>query len=94
MRPLAALLGVLLGSAVAIFTGLTLTLVVYLFLPEYHDRLSQEFLPLLKAVGWSAVLVAAVAGALVSELRQYPKRHLMLAVAAATLVAFAWAYWP
>ncbi len=94
LRPLAALLGILLGSAVAIFAGLTLTLVVYLFLPEYHDRLAGEFIPLLKAVGWSAVLVVTAAAALVTELRQHRLRRVMLAVVAVAVTAFAWAYWP
>lgn len=95
MRPLAALLGILLGSAVAIFAGLALTSIVYyLLLPEYHDRLSVELMPLLKAVGWSVVLVAAAAAAFVTELRGHRLRRVYLAGVGIALAAFAWAYWP
>lgn len=94
MRPLTALLGIVLGSAVAIFAGLSMTLVVYLLLPEYRDRLSGEFAPLLRAIGWTAVLSGAAAAAFVAELRQRPARRLLLLVLLAIIGLFAWVYWP
>ena len=50
MQPLVALIGIVMGSSVALFAGLVMTLVVFLLLPEYRDRLSGEFQPLLAAV--------------------------------------------
>lgn len=94
MRPLAALLGIVLGSAVAIFAGLALTFVVYMLLPEFRDRLSGEFAPLLRAMAWTAVVTAAGAAAFVSELRQHPARRVLLGVLAAVVGLFGWTYWP
>ena len=39
MHPLAMLLGIVMGSAVSITVALVLTLVVFMFLPEYADRI-------------------------------------------------------
>lgn len=94
MRPLAALLGILLGSAAAIFVGLALTLVVYLLLPEYRDRLAGEFPPLLRAVLASGLLSAAAAAAFVGELRGRPWRRIALAVLGLALAGFVAYYWP
>jgi len=94
VRPLAALLGIVLGSTVAMFTGLAMTLVVYLLLPEYHERLSGEQAPLLKAVVWVAVLVAAAAAAFIGEVKARSWRRTAQASLAVALAAFAWYYWP
>lgn len=83
-----------LGSAVAIFAGLLLTLVVYLLLPEYRDRLSGEFVPLLKASGWAAVLSGSAALAFFSELKALAWRRAAQVCLAVVVVSFAWAYWP
>lgn len=91
---MSALLGVVLGSAVAIFAGLALTLVVYLMLPEYRDRLSGEFIPLLKASGFAAVLSASAALAFFSELKGLAWRRRAQVALAAVFAAFVWAYWP
>ena len=94
MRPWATLLGVVMGSAVALFVGLAMTLVVYLLLPEFHDRLAGEFRPLLAAVAWAAALVAVSSPAFAGELKGWPGRHLVQAGLAMLLVAFGWTYWP
>jgi hypothetical protein len=91
---LATLLGVVMGSAVALFVGLAMTLVVYLLLPEFHDRLAGEFRPLLAAVAWAASLVAASGLAFAGELKAWPRRRLAQAGLAVLLVAFGWSYWP
>lgn len=94
MKPLAALLGILMGSLVAIFAGLAMTMAVYLLLPEYHDRLAGERAPLLKAVAWTACLSAVAAMAFIGEIRsRHWRRGVQLALAV-LLVAFAAAYWP
>ena len=82
------------GSSVALFVGLAMTLVVYLLLPEFHDRLAGEFRPLLAAVAWAAALVAASSLAFVGQLKAWPRRHLAQAGLAVLLLAFGWTYWP
>jgi hypothetical protein len=94
MRPWATLLGIIMGSTVALFAGLAMTLIVYLFLPEFHDRLSGEFGPLLMAVGWAASLAGLSAAAFVGELRGRPWRRLVQGALVVLLVAFGWSYWP
>jgi hypothetical protein len=82
------------GSSVALFVGLAMTLVVYLLLPEFHDRLAGEFRPLLTAVAWAAALVCASALAFAGELKGWPRRRLVQVALAMLLVTFGWAYWP
>ena len=50
MRPLAVLIGIVMGSAVSLAVGLGLTWVTLQFLPEYADQLSQERAPLGQAI--------------------------------------------
>jgi hypothetical protein len=94
MRPLTALLGVVMGSAVALLAGLFMTLLVYLLLPEFHDRLSGEYRPLLLSIAWAALLTAVSATAFYSELRssswRLPARLGLLCV----MGAVGWHYWP
>jgi heme/copper-type cytochrome/quinol oxidase subunit 3 len=94
MRPLAALLGIFMGSAVAIFVGLTLTYVVFLLLPEYHKELGGEFRPLLQAIAWTALLAAASAAAFLGEIRQRPWRYAAQVAVVLALVGVAWRYLP
>lgn len=94
MRPLATLLGIVLGSSVALFAGLAMTLVVYLLLPEFHDRLAGEFRPLLAAVAWTAGLAGVAALAFAGELKGLPWRRVAQGGLAVVLLAFGWAYWP
>jgi len=82
------------GSTVALFAGLAMTLIVYLLLPEFHDRLAGEFRPLLVAVGWAAALAALSAVAFAGELKGRPWRRLAQGGLLVLLVAFAWSYWP
>jgi hypothetical protein len=94
MKPLAALLGVLMGSLVAMFVDSAMTMTVYLLLPEYHDRLAGEQGPLLKAVVWTACLSSVAALAFLGEIRGRRWRWGVQLVLACLLAAFAMAYWP
>lgn len=94
MKPLAALLGIVMGSLVAMFAGLAMTLAVYLLLPEYHDRLSGEWGPLLRAVGWTAILSLVAAGAFLGEIRGRRWRRGAQVALGLMLAAFAAMYWP
>jgi hypothetical protein len=94
MRPLAVLLGIVMGSAVALCGGLVLTFLVFLLLPEFHDELSGEFVPLLQAIAWAALLAAAAASAFVGEIRDRAWRHLAQVATVVALVGIGWRYWP
>jgi hypothetical protein len=94
MRPLAALLAILMGSAVALATGLLMTLIVILFLPAQEARFAPELPVLIRAVAVFTVFAAATAASFYGEQRQ---RAWRLGAHAATLAMFAvtvWLYWP
>ena len=94
MRPLAALLAILMGSAVALATGLLLTWIVILFLPAEEARFAPEHAALVRAVLVFTAFAAATAASFYGEQRE---RRWRLAVHAATLAMFAltvWLYWP
>ncbi len=94
MRPLAVLLGIVMGSAVALFGGLVLTLLVFLLLPEFREELSAEFVPLLQAIAWAALLAAASVAAFVGEVRNLAWRRGAQVATVAALVGIGWRYWP
>lgn len=94
MRPLTALLGILMGSAVALASGLLMTWIVILFLPAEEARFAPEHAPLLRAIAVFTLFSAASAGSFYGELRE---RAWRLAAHGATLAALAmalWMYWP
>jgi hypothetical protein len=94
MRPLAALLAILTGSAVALALGLLLTWVVILFLPAEQARFAPEHAALVRAVLVFSAFAAVSAGSFYAEQRE---RRWRLAAHAATLAMFAltvWLYWP
>ncbi|HXO14835.1 MAG TPA: hypothetical protein VN835_00720 [Steroidobacteraceae bacterium] len=94
MRPLTALLGIVMGSAVALATGLLMTWIVILFLPADQARFAPEHAPLLRAVAVFTLFSAASAGSFYGELRGRSWRP---AAHGATLVMLAvavWMYWP
>lgn len=94
MRPWATLLGIVMGSTVAMLAGLTMTLAVYLLLPEFHDRLAGEFRPLLGAVAWAASLAGLSALSFIGELKGWRGRKVAQAGLAIALMGFGWSYWP
>ena len=94
MKPLTVLLGIVLGSALALAVSLTMTGVVFMLLPEYSARLQGEELPLLKAQAWSWSIAAVAGSSFIGELRgrawRWPAEILLLLL----LAALAWRYWP
>jgi hypothetical protein len=94
LRPLAALIGITLGSAVAMFAGLGMTLVVFWLLPEYQARLAGEFRPLYMAVAWTGSLSLIAAGAFYTETQRLSWRWPARLLLATMIVAIAMAYWP
>lgn len=94
MRPLTVLIGIVMGSSVSLAVGLVLTWVVFLFLPEYSDRLAPERASLAQAIGIFTLLAAVAVLSFYGDLRRRPWRtaaHLALVGALALAV---WTYWP
>ena len=94
MKPLAALLAILTGSAVALATGLLMTFIVILFLPADQARFAPELPVLIRAVVVFTVFAAVTAASFYGEQRE---RRWRLGAHAATLAMFAvtvWLYWP
>jgi hypothetical protein len=94
MRPLTVLLGIVMGSAVSITVALTLTLVVFLALPDQAERLQSEFAPLLRNLGGSFMLAAIAVASFYGELRNRPWRTTAHAALISVLLATAWLAWP
>jgi len=94
MRPLAALLAILMGSAVALASGLIMTWIVILLLPADEARFAPEQPALIRAVVVFTLFAALTAGSFYGEQRE---RRWRLGAHAATLAMFAvavWLYWP
>jgi len=94
MRPMAALLAILAGSAVALAIGLLLTWVVVLLLPADEARFAPEQAVLVRAV---LVFTAFAAFTSASFYAQQRERSWRPAAHAASLAMFGvvlWLYWP
>ena len=94
MRPLAALLAILMGSAVALASGLLLTWIVILFLPAEQARFAPEHAALVRAVLVFTTFAAITAASFYGEQLE---RRWRLAAHAATLAMVTlavWLYWP
>lgn len=94
MQPLAALFGVIMGSSVALLAGLIMTLLVFLLLPEFHDRLSGEFRSLLQAIAWAVLLTATSVGAFWAQMKRHAWRLPAALLMFAALLLVGWNYWP
>ena len=94
MKPLAVLIGIVMGSAVSLAVGLLMTMTVILLIPEHADRLAAEKLPLVKAILAFSLLSAAAGASFYGEIRtrrwRFPAHAVMVAVLATTV----WMYWP
>jgi hypothetical protein len=94
LRPLAVLLGIAVGSTGSLFVGLSLTAIVFLLLPEYQDRFSGEWRPLLTGIALTSVLTAIAAASFIGELRAWRSRHVMQCLLALAIGLVLWRYWP
>jgi hypothetical protein len=94
MKPLAMLIGIVMGSAVSITVALALTLVVFLFLPEYAPRIGEEFPPLLRALAGAALLALVSGASFYGEVRSARWRWAPQTALALLLVLIGWIMWP
>ena len=94
VRPLTALLGIVMGSAVALATGLLMTWIVILFLPADQARFAPEHAPLLRAVAVFTLFSAASAGSFYGELRGRSWRPAAHGATLGMLAVAVWMYWP
>jgi len=94
MRPLAALLAILAGSAIALAVGLLMTFIVILFLPADEARFAPERPALLRAVLVFGAFALVSSSSFYGQQRE---RRWRFAAHTATLAMFAvavWLYWP
>lgn len=94
MRPLTVLIGIVMGSTVSLAVGLVLTWIVFLFLPEYSERLDPERGPLVQAMGIFGLLAAAAVLSFYGELRGRSWRFAAHSAMVLMLAVAVWAYWP
>lgn len=94
MRPLSVLLGIVLGSAVSITVALVLTLVVFLMLPEFAERIGEEFPPLLRTLAGSALIAVVSAIGFYGELKETVWRRIPQLVLVLLLGFIGWLVWP
>lgn len=94
MKPLTALLAILAGSALALATGLIMTWIVILLLPEDEQRFAPEHAHLVRAILVFALFAGVTGASFYGQLRE---RRWRGAAHGATLAVFAlvvWLYWP
>jgi hypothetical protein len=94
MKPLTVLLGIVMGSAVALAVCLGMTGIVFLLLPDYSARLAGEQAPLLRGLLWSWALAALSAASFLGELRHRTWRAFPQLALLMLLAALGWRYWP
>lgn len=94
MSPLAALTAILMGSAVAITTGLLMVLAVYGILGSDYPRLAAETPTLLRSLGLFAVFTAISVSAFLGAVRHRAWRWYAQAGMYGWIAVIVWAYWP
>jgi hypothetical protein len=94
LRPLAVLLGIVMGSTVSIAVGLAMTLVVFALLPEHADRIDAEFAPLLRMLAAMTLAAVAAVASFYGELRDRAWRYGAHAGLAVVMAVTIFLYWP
>ena len=94
MRPLAVLLGIVMGSTVSIAAGLGMTLIVFMVLRDQSARLADEFVPLLRYLAWTSVLAGVSVLSFYGELRNCAWRYRAHIGLLVTFVVVFWVFWP
>jgi hypothetical protein len=91
---MAVLIGIIMGSAIALTASLSMSAIVFLLLPEYSARLASERWPLIKGLLWAWSLTAVASISFIGELRDRRWRFGTQTMLAAMLTALGWIYWP
>ncbi|MEJ0005202.1 MAG: hypothetical protein WDM77_02105 [Steroidobacteraceae bacterium] len=95
MRPLAVLIGIIMGSTFTLFFGLALTWVTLLFVPaEEAGQLFGEKTTLGVAIAVFGTLSAVAGISFYAQLRERRWRLAAHAATAASLSTAVWLYWP
>jgi len=94
MRPLTVLIGIILGSSVAIALGLTMVLIVFLILAGDEPQLRSEFRPLLQSAAIFTGLAAVAGASFTGSLRQLQWRRWAIGALWTSMILVTWLYWP
>ena len=95
MRPLAVLLGIITGSALALAVALSMTGIVFIVLhADYAGRLADEQAPLLRGLVWSWAFSVTGAAGFYGELRQRQWRRVPQWILLVAFSVLTWRYWP
>lgn len=94
MRPLTVLLGIIMGSSVAIALGLGMVLIVFLILVGERPQLRAEFRPLMLGIVLFTVLSVLSVASFVGSVRQRSWRRMAMAGLWSVLLLIGWIYWP
>jgi len=95
MRPLAVLIGIIMGSAFALFAGLAMTWITLQFIPkEEAGELFGERSTLGVAIAVFATLALVSAVSFIGQVRERRWRAWAHAATAACLCGAVWLYWP
>lgn len=91
---MAVLIGIIMGSAIALTVSLSMSAIVFVLLPEYHDRLAPERWPLIKGLIWGWCLTGVGVASFVGELRHRRWRYVPEVALALMLTGLLIIYWP
>lgn len=94
MRPLTVLLGIIMGSSVAIALGLGMVLIVFLILQGEKPQLRAEFRPLMLGIVLFTVLSVLSVASFLGSVQQRSWRRLAMAGLWSALLLVGWIYWP
>jgi hypothetical protein len=94
MRPLAALLAILAGSAVALATGLIMTWIVILFLSADQARFAPEHAALVRAILVFTAFAVVTVASFYAEQRERGWRLPAHAASVGMFAVAVWLYWP
>ena len=94
MRPLTVVLGIIMGSSVAMAVSLAMTAIVFLLLGDQAARFHNEGGPLLRGLLWSWTAMALSVAAFYGELRLKPWRAWAKTAVFTLLLVVGVVFWP